>query len=76
MCQKTRDSSMLHPYQFVSWIVLVFLGLREVSDLLVCTQATDRAETFEVMEERLHKVEAEVKELRVDSCWTVRYAAI
>ena len=40
------------------------------------TQANDRAETFEVMEERLHEIEAEVKELRVDSCWTVRYAAI
>ena len=33
------------------------------------TKATDRAETSEVLEERLHEVEAEVQESRVDSCW-------
>ena len=33
------------------------------------TKATDRAETREVLEERVHEVEAEVKEFRADSCW-------
>ena len=36
---------------------------------MVWTEATDRAETSEVLEERLHEVEAEVQESRVDSCW-------
>ena len=54
---------------FVSWIVLPFVGLREVTELLVCTKTTDRAEASEVLEERLREVEAEVKELRADSCW-------
>ena len=42
-----------------------------MSVLLVCAKAIDRAETYEVLEERLHEVEAEVevKELRVDSRW-------
>ena len=53
---------------FVSWIVLAFVGLREESEFLVCIQATDRAETCEVLAERLHQVEAEVKEIRIDSC--------
>ena len=59
---------MLHPTALVSWIVLDFVGLREVPEL-VWTTATDRAETSEVLEERLHEVEAAVKEPRVDSCW-------
>ena len=57
---------MLHLSPCVSWIVLA--RLREVSEFLVSTTATDRAETREVLEERLHEVEAEVKELRIDSC--------
>ena len=67
--RKLRDNRMLHSTLFVSWIVLDFVGLREVSELSVCTEATDRAETCEVLEEGLHEVEAEVKELRVGSCW-------
>ena len=58
---------MLHATPLVSWIVLAFVGLREV--LVVWTKATDLAETGEVLEERLHEVEAEVKDSRVDSCW-------
>ena len=57
---KTRDTRMLHPTALVSWIVLDFVGLREVPEL-VWTKATDWAETGEVLEERLHEVEAEVK---------------
>ena len=60
---KTRDTRKLHPTALVSWIVLDFVGLREVSEL-VWTKATDRAETGEVLEERLHEVEAQVKESR------------
>ena len=60
---------MLHPSPCVSWFVLAFVGLPEVSELLVCTKATDRAETCEVFEKRLHEVEADLKECSVDSCW-------
>ena len=48
---KTRDSRMLHPTPLVSWIVLVFVGLGELSELVVWTKATDRAETSEVLED-------------------------
>ena len=67
-CRKRATVSMLHPTALASWIVLAFVGLREVPEL-VWTKATDRAETGEVLEERLHSVEAEVKESRTDSCW-------
>ena len=30
---------------------------------------TDRAETCEFLEDKLHEVEAELKELREESCW-------
>ena len=60
---------MLHPTPLVSWIVLAFVGLREVLELVVWTKATDLAETGEVLEERLHEVESEVQESRVVSCW-------
>ena len=63
---KTRDSRMRHTTPFVSWIVLAFVGLREVSELVVWTKAP--VETCEVLEERLHEVEAEVV-IRVDSFW-------
>ena len=49
---KTRDSRMLHTTPFVSWIVLAFVGLRELSELVVWTKAPDRAETCDVLEER------------------------
>ena len=42
---------MLHPTPLMSWIVLAFVGLREVLDLVVWTKATDLAETGEVLEE-------------------------
>ena len=37
---RTRDSRMLQTTLFVSWIVLAFDGLREVSELVVWTKAT------------------------------------
>ena len=62
---QSRASSL--PVCFVDRACLRWV--REVTELLVCTKATDRAETCEVLEERLHEFETEVKELRADSRW-------
>ena len=43
----------------ISWIALASVGLREVSEMVVWTKATDRAETCEILEERRHEVETE-----------------
>ena len=76
---KKRDSRRLRPTPLgrrlpstplVSLIVLVFVGLREVSDLVVWTKATDRVETRETVQDRLEEVETEVKELREGLCWS------
>ena len=49
---------MLHSTPSVSWIVLAFV---EVTEQLVCIKTTDRAESCELLEVRLHEVEAVVK---------------
>ena len=61
---ETRDSCMLHTTSIVSWIALAFVGLWESSEFVSWATATDRAETCEVLEDRLHEVETELKELR------------
>ena len=69
----TRDSRMLHITSIVSWIALVFVGLRELTEVASWAQATDRVETCEVLEDRLHELEAELKELREESCWIFQF---
>ena len=60
---------MLHPYPFCFVDCACLRWLARSARMLVCTEATDRAETCEFLEPRLHEVEAEVEALRVDSRW-------
>ena len=56
---KTRDRRMLHTTPIDLWIVVVLVGLREVSEFVSWTKAIDRAETIDILEDRLHEVETE-----------------
>ena len=67
---KTRDNRMFQTTSIVSWIAFVCVGLRE---LAVEKKATDRAETCEFLEDKLHEVETELKELREESCWIFQF---
>ena len=60
---------MLHTTSTVSWIALAFVGLREAAESASWAKATDRAETCEFLEDKLHEVEAQLKELREESFW-------
>ena len=66
---KTRNSRMLHTTSIVAWIALAFVGLRELSEFASWAKATDRAETCDVLEDRLQDVETELKELCEELCW-------
>ena len=69
---KTRDSRMLHTNSIVSWLCLCRIeGLGE--DRVIGKKATDRAETCEFLEDKLHEVEAELKEFREESCWIFQF---
>ena len=54
----------------MSWIVLIFVGLRKVSGLVVWLNANDRGEACEILEDRLQEVEIEAKEVREGLCWS------
>ena len=70
---KTRDNRMLHNTSIVSWIAIAFVGLLELSEFASRAKGTDRAETCEVLKDRLHQVETESKELRGQSCWIFQF---
>ena len=64
---KTRDSRMLHTTSIVSWIALAFVGLRESSEFGRGQQRV--IGPSEVLEDRFHEVETELKEFREEACW-------
>ena len=45
------------------------LDFGKFQEIVPWTKATDRAETCEILEDRRHEVETELKELREETCW-------